>query len=220
MSFPLDWDGTRENGLRIINSPISPINGASSLLLFSDGSEWNATNIGVRKSASLFLRNGVHERGFAEGRITTLIRRNVSTPQSNAWGGIYVVSDTEGIGLVASQGQNRYEITDRGDGFIKLIKYTVTFPTTLATSAISFSPGTVYGLQVRWKFNGITNALEFRISLGTALSFSDLSEIIVFTDSSPHTNAVTEGLFVQTLSNDDLVSYTFDTTSVFRLIHL
>ncbi len=219
MSYPIDWQATRENGLRVLNSTVNPISGPSSLLLFSDGSEWDSTDVGFRKSASLFLQP-TYDRGYSNGRIQTLIRRNVSTLQTAAWAGIYLGSEREGIGTRADPGESRYEITDR-DGDIQLIKYTDAIPETLETSVVSFAVDVVYGFQVRWRYDSSTDSLIIRVFRGTALDFSDLVEIIHYTDNdSPYHLGVTEGLFAQTDSNTDVVSYTFDTTSIFQSSHL
>lgn len=219
MSYPLQWNATRENGLRVLNSPTDPIHGLSSLLLFSDGSEWDVINIGFRKSASVYLNN-TFNRGYSDGVIRTLIRRNNSTDQGHAWGGIFFVSDREGIGTLSSPGQRRYEVTDKG-GFLKIIKYSIGVPTTLYTSSFAFSPNIIYGFQVRWKYFSLLNDLNIEVSLGTSVDFSDLVLLFDYTDSnSPYHLGVTEGLFVQTLSDTDVVSYTFDATSIYESSHL
>lgn len=218
MAYPIQWASTRENGLRVLNSPVSPITGPSSLLLYSDGTEWNATDLGLRKSASVFIHGGSGiERGFSEGRLRTLIRRNNATSQADAWGGIFIYSEIEGIGLRLSPGQTRYEITDK-NGTIRILKYTGGLPTTVANSASTFAPNTIYGFEVRWNSTGL--GLEITVSLGTSPLFIDLLPIISYVDPTPHTLAVTEGLFVQTQSHDDVVSYSFDTTFLYQVTHI
>jgi hypothetical protein len=137
------------------------------------------------------------------------------TPQTNAWGGIFIVSDRAGIGTRNDPGQNRYEISDQG-GFIKIVKFTDALPTVLATSTSTFDPNIIYGFQVRWVYDGLVDSMLIEVSVGTALTFSDLSPVLSYVDTdSPHHISSSEGLFVQTLASGDIVSYSFDTTSIY-----
>ncbi len=222
MSYPQNWTTTKENGLQVETSLISPLGGTSSLLLSSGSNEWNMINSGARKSASVYLNASLHPRGFSDGRIRTLIRRNNNTDRDNAWGGIFIFSDsTEGIGTLASLGQNRYEITNKGNGNIKIIKYVNTSATTIATSGTSFLLNTIHSFQVRWERNNVQDTIRIRVSVGTGTNFGNLTQIINYLDDdSPLGIAETEGLFVQTATGTDIVSYTFDRTSVYQIIHL
>lgn len=215
MTYPGDWRATHENGVRILTSTDDPLHGASSLLLYSDGSEFDATDTGFRKSASLYLNATRHERGFSDGRLRTLIQRNNATLQSHAWGGIYILSERAGIGTRSDPGESRYEISDQ-DGFIQLVKFTDALPEVLEVSTHTFESNIPYGFQVRWLYSGLADNLFIEVFLGTSLTFTDLVPIIAYTDAdNPHHIAETEGLFVQTLATDDVVSYSFDVTSVY-----
>ena len=219
MSYPTTWHATRENGVKVFNSTASPLSGGYSLEMSSDGSEWNVTDPGLRKSASIFIKEGSFDRGFIDGRIRTLIRRN-STNQNLAWGGIYIISDQEGIGTRTSPGQNRYEITDKL-GNIALIKYVSTIPTVLFTSTSTFIQNTIHGFEVKWVYDGLLDQLTITVKLGLDTNFSDLAIIFEYMDnSSPLTNTETEGFFVQADDSGDFLSYNFDKTSVFKSTHL
>lgn len=221
MSYPTDWHATRENGVRVINSTDSPINGPYSLLFYSDGTEWNVTAPGFRRSASIYLNGSLHDRGFSDGRIRTLVRRNLDINQNSVWGGIFLVSEIEGIGTREDPGQTRYEVTDK-TGDIQLIKYVDALPTVLATSGVNLDVSTIYGFQVRWAYTNVTDNILITVSLGTNVGFTDLTEILSYNDSnSPnHSPSITEGLFVQTETTDDIMSYNFDVTSVYKATHL
>jgi hypothetical protein len=221
MSYPIDFHATRENGVRVLNSSVNPISGASSLLLFSDGTEWDMTAEGFRRSASIYLNGSLHDRGFSDGRIRTFIRRNLDIDQNSVWGGIFIVSELEGIGTREEPGQTRYEITDK-TGDIQLIKYVDTLPIVLATSGVNLEAFTIYGFQVHWAYNSTTDNMVIEVSLGTNVGFTDLIEILSYNDSdSPnHSPSITEGVFVQSSTTDDIISYNFDVTSVYKATHL
>ena len=219
MSYPITWKATRENGVKVFNSTVSPLSGGYSLEMSSNGTEWDVTDPGLRKSASIFIKEGAFDRGFIDGRIRTLIRRN-SANQSLAWGGVYIISDQEGIGTAISPGQNRYEITDK-DGDISLIKYVGSLPTVLFTSTSTFLQNTIHGFEVKWVYDSLLDELTILVKLGLSVDFSDLSIILQYIDSSsPLTDTITEGFFVQADQSEDFLSYNFDKTSVFRSIHL
>ena len=219
MPYPISWKATRENGVKVFNSTVSPLSGGYSLEMSSNGTEWDVTDPGLRKSASIFIKEGAFDRGFIDGRIRTLVRRN-STNQNLAWGGIYIISDQEGIGTSISPGQNRYEITDKS-GNIALIKYVGAIPTVLFTSTETFLQDTTHGFEVKWVYDGLLDQLTIIVKLGLAADFSDLSIIFEYMDtSSPLTDTETEGFFVQATSSDDFLSYNFDKTSVFKSTHL
>ena len=221
MSYPFDWLTIRENGVAVSSSPISPISEGRSLLMFSDGSEWDVTDPGLRKSANVAVNPVLHERGFEDGRIRTFIRRNNATSQARAWGGVFILSDDEdGIGTRVDPGQNRYEISDQ-DGFITLTKFTDALPEVLFVSVATFDPTIIYGFQVLWNYDSLLDHMYIEVHLGTELDFSDLAPIITFNDEdSPHFLSVSEGLFVETVSDTDIVSYTFDTTYIWKSDHI
>lgn len=220
MPLYVDWSTESENGARFIettNNPINSANGLYSLLAQSDGTEWDVIFPGFRKSASVYLKE-TYPRGFSDGRIRTLIRRN-SADQGVAWSGIFIMSDRIGIGTRLDPGQNRYEISDE-DGTIKVIKVTNAIKSTLFDTGVNFTQDVVYGLNVDWEYDVILDRMLIRVMLGTNLDFSDLTLIGALFDFDPHQFSTSEGLFFQAESSSDFVSYNYDTTSIFRVTHI
>ena len=223
MPLPIDWSTTTENGARFVNSiPTFSLSGTYSLLGESDGTEWDVEFPGFRKSAAIFLKNPPHPRGFSDGRIRTLIRRNTSFLPS-AWGGIFFLSDRLGIGTRLDPGLNRYEVSDEGSGTIKIIKVTNALKTILFDTGVDFFPDTIFGFEVEWEYNAELLHTVITVKLGLQLDFSDLSTIGTYTDvedsfNSPHQFSESEGFFFQAESSDDFVSFNFDKTTIFRVI--
>jgi hypothetical protein len=216
MPLYTDWKVIKENGLRVEHNTLTPLSGTSSLRMESNGTEFSVTAPGFRKSASIFLHDGFHPRGFSDGRIQTLIRRN-STNQSAAWGGVYILSDREGIGTRLDPGDDRYEITDK-DGTIKVIKFVSAVPTILFDTGSNFGLNTIHGFEVDWEFDFDLTVTKIRISLGTNIDFSDLVQIANVVDNTdPLQFSESEGFFVQAQLDTDFVSYTFDKTTLVRI---
>lgn len=223
MPFPIDWTDESENGARFVNSiPMFSLSGTYALLGESDGTEWDVEFPGFRKSASIYLKNPPHARGFSDGRIRTLIRRNTSF-LPDAWGGIFFLSDRLGIGTRLDPGQNRYEVSDEGDGLVKIIKVENALKTTLATSVISFFPDTIYGLDVEWEYDASLLRTLIVVKIGLQTDFSDLATVMTYSDvqdsfNNPHQFSMSEGFFFQAEDSDDFVSFNFDKTTISRYI--
>ena len=216
MPLFIDWIPTSENGARFVETDQNTLSGPSSLLARSDGTEFDATEIGFRKSAAIYL-NTQHARGFSDGRLRTLVRRD-SPNQSEGWSGIYIMSDRLGIGTRLDPGLNMYQISDE-DGTIKIIKVTGGIKTTLLDTLQNFFAGQVYGFEVTWEYDPVPDRTLIEVKLGTNVDFSDLTTIGTFSDiTSPHQFSDSEGIFFQTESHDDLVDYTYDKTSIFRIV--
>jgi len=222
MPFPLDFSDFSENGARFVNSTVNPLSGGSSLLAESDGTEWDVIFPGFRKSSSIYLHIS-HTRGFSDGKIRTLVRRN-STDQTIAWSGIFFLSDRLGIGTRLDPGLNRYEVSDE-DGSIKIIKVTNAIKSTLLDTGQNFLLGTIHGLEVVWEYSASTLRTLITLKLGTNVDFSDLVTIGIFSDiqdsfNTPHQFSNSEGFFFQTDSSDDFVSYNYDKTTISRFISI
>lgn len=221
MPFPIDWRDESENGARFVNStPTFPLSGTYALLGESDGTEWDVEFPGFRKSASIYL-HPMHNRGFSDGKIRTLIRRNTSF-SPDAWAGIFFLSDRLGIGTRLDPGQNRYEVSDEGDGLIKIIKVENAIKTTLASAAFfTFFPDTIFGLEVMWEFDIDLARTLITVKIGGSLDFSDLTTLMTYSDmTDPHQFSMSEGFFFQANSHDDFISFNFDKTTISRFIHI
>jgi hypothetical protein len=224
MPFPIDWRDESENGARFVNStPMFQLSGTYSLLGESDGTEWDVEFPGFRKSSSIYL-HPMHNRGFSDGKIRTLIRRNTSfSPDS--WGGIFFLSDRLGIGTRLDPGLNRYEVSDEDNGNIKIIKVTNAIKTTLLDTGIGFFPDTIYGFEVMWEYDITLLRTLIVVKLGLSLDFSDLTTIGTYSDTqdsfnTPHQFSDSEGFFFQAASSDDFISFNFDKTTISRFISI
>lgn len=224
MPFPTDWTDFSENGARFVNSiPTFSLSGTYSLLGESDGTEWDVTAPGFRKSASIYLHS-MYPRGFSDGKIRTLIRRNTSFLPSS-WGGIFFLSDRLGIGTRLDPGLNRYEVSDEGNGNVKIIKVTNAIKTTLLDTGISFFPDTIYGLEVMWEYDITLTRTLITVKMGLSLDFSDLAVVGTYSDiqdsfNTPHQFSDSEGFFFQADSSDDFISFNFDKTTISRFVHI
>jgi hypothetical protein len=225
MPLFIDWTPETENGARFIettDNPINPANGPYSLLAESDGTEWDVIFPGFRKSASVYLKKPPHVRGFSDGRIRTLVRRN-SANQSEGWSGIFFLSDRVGIGTRLDPGLNMYQVSDE-DSTIKIFKVVGGIKILLFDTGINPVQGTVYGFEVEWEYEVNSDTTTIDVKYGTNIDFTDLALIGSVTDGdsvvSPHQFSLSEGLFFQTESSDDFVSYNYDTTSIFRIVTL
>lgn len=221
MSLALKWNRTEENRLFVERDDINPIANNSSVLFESLSGEFDVGEEGFRKSGSVWLNN-TFQRGFSNGRIRTLWRRNSSsTNQSEGWGGIYIMSDIDGIGTRLAPMNDGYQITDK-DGTIKVLKFTLSIPTVILDTGILFPLDTVKSLEVTWQFQLDNNRTVITVKQGAALDFSDLTSIGSINDVSDSGNipvqfSESEGLFAQTLSHDHAVSYSFDNTSISKV---
>lgn len=223
MPYPIDWTQLSENGARFVNSEINPLSGGSSLLGQSDGTEWDVTAPGFRQSSSIFLKSPLHERGFSDGKIRTLVRRN-SADQTISWSGIFFLSDRLGIGTRLDPGLNRYEVSDE-NGSIKIIKVTNGIKSTLLDTGQNFLVDTIYGIDVQWEYDITMTRTLITVKLGTNVDFSDLTTIGTYSDiedsfNSPHQFSTSEGFFFQNEASGDLVSYNYDKTTISRFISI
>lgn len=222
MPMNFDWTDETENGARFVETIDTPINGPWSLLAESDGNEWDVTDFGFRKSASIYLRD-IYPRGFSDGRIRTLAKRS-HINQSEGWSGFFIMSDRLGIGTRLDPGLNMYQISDE-DSTIKIIKVTGGIKTTLLDTGVNTALDDIYGFEVLWEYDPIPDRTLIEVRLGTNTDFSDLTLIGTVSDigdsfNSPHQFSQSEGIFFQTESSDDFVSYKYDTTSIFRIVTL
>ena len=222
MALIINWNETEENGMRVEQSDTNPIVETKSVLFESLSGEFESGQETFRKSGSIAMKDTLFSRGFARGRIRTLWRRNsISTDQSEGWGGIYIMSDIEGIGTRIAPMFDGYQISDKS-GTLKVFKITLSIPTLLLDTGVSFPLDTIKSLEVIWNFQNDLDRTVITVNQGSALDFSDLTLIGTVNDVGDSSNtpvqfSTSEGLFAQTLSHDHVASYSFDSTSVFRL---
>lgn len=221
MALIINWNRTEENAMRVERSEVSPIEDASSVLFESLAGEFVGGEEGFRKSGSIWLKD-TFQRGFSKGRMRTLWRRNTpSTDQSEGWGGIYIMSDIDGIGTRLAPMFDGYQITDK-DGTLRILKITLSIPTVLFDTGLAFPLDTIKSLEVNWQFQLDNNRTVITVKQGAALDFSDLTTVCTVNDVGDSSNtpvqfSQSEGLFAQTLSHDHVASYSFDTTSIFKV---
>lgn len=216
MALETDWRTHTENGMQVRQSALSPLKDASSLQFYTDASLQDSPETVVfRKSGSVCLRGDRYpDRGFANGRIQTLIHR-ASSDQATGWSGIFCMCNQENIGSRLTAAEQMYQVTDR-EGTLRVVRFWNTIPTTVATFAATFPLNATRAFEVEWNLSGTGEAavLSLIVRLGTALDFSNLAVIGTYTDANPLTTPRSEGLFAQTIAGDDSVDYTYDDTKV------
>lgn len=231
MSLEEQWYTTEENGFSIIQSSLHPIQGSHSALFQTLSNEFNSGQEGLRKSASVWL-NDTFERGFFRGRIRTLWRRNSpSIDQSIGWGGIYFMSNINGIGTTVDSFDG-YQITDKG-GTLKVLKFISGTPTILKNTSEVLPLDTIRSLEVTWRSEPENFRTLITVRSGSLSNFSDLTEFCFISDmelsesssggslgSAPIQFSQSEGLFSQTINHDHIASYSFDSTSIYKIIKI
>jgi hypothetical protein len=212
----LDWAETKENKMRIDSVSESAISGVYSLRFRSLSTEFTSGEEGFRKSGSIYPRSDLYETGFSDGKIRTLFRMNSSDP-SSAWAGAFFLASAPGIGTRLDETDDMYQVSNKG-GTLIIEKFEFTIPTLLLDTGFVISQNAVYGIEVEWEFDIGIESTTIKIRAGTSPEFIDLTLIGSYTDSiHPHQFSVSEGLFAQTITHDDSLSYTFDKTSVIKV---
>jgi hypothetical protein len=220
MSLEFDWRSHFENRMRVQTDNENPLVGSHSLLFESFADEFDPGEEGFRKSGSTAILPSKYERGFSKGRIRTLIRRNGITDTDESWSGIYFMSSSEGIGTRVFLPEHVYQVVDK-DASIKVIKVESFIPQEIHDTGISLSDDMIYGFEVEWFLQSATEFTPKRVRidvrLGTATDFSDLTSIaVLFDDITPLEVSVSEGLFAETETHSSVISYAYDSTSVFK----
>lgn len=216
MALEVDWRVHTENGLQVRQSVVSPLTGDSSLQFYTDATlQDSPETLPFRKSGSVCLRlDRYPTRGFANGRIQTLIRR-ASADQATGWSGIFCMCSRENTGTRLTAAEQMYQVTDK-DGTLRILRFWDTIPTTVATFATPLPVNATRAFEVEWNLSGTGDeaVLSLVVRLGTALDFSNLAIVGTYTDATPLTTPRSEGLFAQTIAGDDSLDYKYDDTKV------
>ena len=204
-----DWDffasgGAATQALELV----TPIVGVGSLeSLHASASTFNGT------------LDGGFSRGFTKGRVRTLLHHEASSTPAAQHPGVYCMSDVQDATNIA--GDWYALVVDGGTtGNLRLLKGTgltlngISTATVLGTPTnVPYALGQTISIQLEWNLNvdGLGGML-LKASTGTALNFSDLAEVQVFFESTPHTVANYEGIFCRC---DGSGEHFFDDTSIF-----
>lgn len=225
----LDWRQAQENIMRVETVDVNPISMDTSLRMESLTSEFVVGQDPFRKTGAVWMREDLYPIGFSDGKIRTLLRMDTIDSVNTAdptvgWGGIFFLTSAVGIGTFFDATNQMYQVSNRG-GTIKVDKFDFTVPTTILDTGVSLTPGQVYGIEVYWEYNFANNCTKIRVYLGTDPNFLDLTMIGTFNDvldsvNTPYQFSMSEGLFAQTATGTDFVSFTFDRTTVTRIVML
>jgi hypothetical protein len=200
-----DWEVYKSSGsLGVAIDTATPLVGSGSLQMVLSLSTGRCN---LRLSSA-------HSRGFLKGKVRTLLQPNSAGTTLKM--GLYCMASQADITTDGSFYRLMWY-----NGAVRLDKPTSGIdhsPTELTSSAYSLSAGQTIALELEWAYDlaewGGTRLVG---RVGSATDFSDLAEVIAYTDTStPLSTSVGEGLFSYTTSGAKTVLG--DETTIFELL--
>jgi hypothetical protein len=196
----------------VIHYTASPIIGNRSLSIEDSGGVSGSPIAG----GAVYPVTPTYSRGFVMGRLRTLIR--VDDPGIHA--GIYCMASQDiGIagagsayvfGPVGASNELHLSRVSSGVSSVSLLD--------LVDLGVNLTTGVTKAIELEWKSDiGIFGGIQFKIRIGNATDFSDLSLVSTYTHvDTPLTASAAEGLYGANAGILSTSRYIFDNTSVYE----
>lgn len=178
-----DWTFNISNGSAGVD-PTLPLTGTAALRLQATGNS-QSRFFGIRNTG------GGYTRGLTKGRMRTLFR---VSDASIGCGFVFMASTL----TPATVNSNYYEAGKHNSANQVMISRTNTgmigFTSNLQLAAYTFAINTTYAMQIEWILDDVAiGGLWMSLALGTALDFSNLTQVLAWTDPTSTRLATTVG---------------------------